>query len=84
MIHPTTMAQTQVPPSTLWVAWREHVPSPRAPPALRFWLLLKSLALAPLQLLTFARLGFLLGLKPHDDFRDGHAGPPHTFLLEKA
>jgi hypothetical protein len=26
----------------------------------------------------------LLGLKPHDDFRDGHAGPPHTFLLEKA
>jgi hypothetical protein len=36
------------------------------------------------ELLAFARLGFLLGLKLNNDFRDGHAGPPPTFLLEKA
>ncbi len=58
--------------------------SPRAPAVLRSWLLLKSLALPPLELLTFARFDFLLGLKPHKDFRDGHARPPHTVLLEKA
>jgi hypothetical protein len=34
--------------------------------------------------LALSRLGFLLGLEPNNDFRDGHAGPPHTFLLEKA
>jgi hypothetical protein len=58
--------------------------SSRAPAVLRSWLLLKSLALPLVQLSAFARLGFLLSLKPHDDFCDGHAGTPHTFLLEKA
>ena len=58
--------------------------SPCAPPVLQPWLLLEPLALPSLQLLALARFGFLLGLKPNNDFRDGHAGPPHTFLLEKA
>ena len=58
--------------------------SPRAPPVSRSWLLLKSLALPLLQLSAFARFSFLLSLKPHNDFRDGHSGPPHTCLLKKA
>ena len=62
---------------------REGV-SPRAPPVLRSWLLLEPFAFSLLQLLALSRLGFLLGLEPNNNFRDGHAGPPHTFLLKKA
>ena len=58
--------------------------SPHAPSVSRSCLLLKSLALPLLHLSAFARFGFLLGLKPYNDFCDGHAGPPHTSLLEKA
>ena len=58
--------------------------SPRAPPLSRSWLLLEPLALPLLQLSAFARFSFLLSLKPQDDFRDGHSGPPHTCLLKKA
>jgi hypothetical protein len=56
----------------------------RTPSVSRSWLLLEPFAFSLLQLLALPRFGFLLGLKPHNDFRNGHAGPPHTFLLEKA
>ena len=58
--------------------------SSRAPPVLRSWLLSESLAFPPLELLALPPFGFLLGLKPHDGFRDRRAGPSHNFLLEKA
>jgi hypothetical protein len=59
-------------------------PSLRAPSISRSWLLLEPFAFSLLHLLALPRFGFLLGLKPHNDFRDGHADPPHTSLLEKA
>ena len=58
--------------------------SPRAPPVSRSWLLLEPFAFSLLQLLALSRFGFLLSLKPHNDFRDGHARPPHNFPREKA
>jgi hypothetical protein len=33
------------------------------------------LAFPSLQLQALPRFGFLLGLKPNNNFRDGHAGP---------
>jgi hypothetical protein len=58
--------------------------SPHAPSVPRSCLLLEPFAFPLLHLSAFARFGFLLGLKPYNDFRDGHAGPPHTCLLKKA